>query len=65
MAAYRGLLSTYLRPHARLVGGLSALLLASIAVQVLSPQLLGLFIDGATHGALQRDLLLIAAAWRR
>ncbi len=63
VAAYRGLLSTYLRPHARLVGGLAALLLASIAVQVLSPQLLGVFIDSAMHGGFQPDLLLIAAAF--
>jgi ABC-type multidrug transport system fused ATPase/permease subunit len=63
VAAYRGLLSTYLRPHARLVGGLAALLLANIAVQVLSPQLLGMFIDSALHGGLQRDLLPIAAAF--
>jgi hypothetical protein len=55
VAAYRGLLSTYLRPHARLVGGLAALLRASIAVQV--------FIDSALHGGLQRDLLLIATAF--
>ena len=63
MAAYRGLLTTYLRPHVRLVGGLSGLLLASIAIQVLSPQLLGVFIDSATRGAAQRDLLIIAAAF--
>ncbi len=63
MAAYRGLLSTYLQPHARLVGGLSVLLLASIAVQVLNPQLLGVFIDGAMRGAPQRDLVIIAAAF--
>ena len=61
LAAYRGLLATYLRPHAGLVGWLALLLLANIAVQVLSPQLLGVFIDSAlSSSAAQQELIGVA-----
>jgi ATP-binding cassette, subfamily B, bacterial len=59
LAAYRGLLTTYLRPHAGLLGWLAALLLAGIAVQVASPLLVGRFVDGALGGAPQTTLLVI------
>ena len=59
--AYKQLLTTYLRPHRRLLAWLSALLLLGIAVQVISPQLIGVFVDGAIRGAPQPELLLIAA----
>jgi ATP-binding cassette, subfamily B, bacterial len=63
VSAYRDLLATYLRPQGRLLGLLSALLLAGIAVQVVSPQLIGRFVDGALRGAAQRDLIIIAVAF--
>src|SRR5262245_54848679 len=48
---YRALLSTYLRPQRRRVVLMAALLLASIALQALAPQLLRRFIDRLTGGA--------------
>ena len=45
LAAYRGLLTTYLSPHGGLLAWLAALLLAGIAVQVASPLLVGRFVD--------------------
>src|ERR671923_2508547 len=60
LAAYGQLLEVYLRPHRRGLVWLALLLLAGIAVQVASPQLLGAFIDTAAHGAGRDDLARIA-----
>lgn len=59
LGAYRSLLLTYLRPHGDLLGWLSTLLLAGIAVQLASPLLVGRFVDGALSGAPQDTLLAI------
>lgn len=58
-AAYRSPLTTYLRPHARLLWWLVALLLAGIVVQIASPLLIGRFVDEALGGAPQSMLLVI------
>jgi ABC-type multidrug transport system fused ATPase/permease subunit len=42
------LLTTYLRPHRRVVGWLAAALFATIALQVVTPQVIRVFIDRAT-----------------
>lgn len=54
------LLVTYLRPHGRLLTWLAALLLLGIGVQVVSPQLIGAFVDNAMHGAPLNDLIALA-----
>jgi ABC-type multidrug transport system fused ATPase/permease subunit len=48
---WRRLLTTYLRPHRRLVVQLAAALLGSIALQVATPQVVRAFIDRATAPA--------------
>jgi ATP-binding cassette subfamily B protein len=63
LSAYRGLLETYLWPHRALLAWLTLLLLASIAVQVASPQLLGVFIDTALHGAPLQQLIVLAVVF--
>jgi ABC-type multidrug transport system fused ATPase/permease subunit len=45
---WRGLVETYLRPHRRLVALLAAVLLATITLQIGTPQVVRLFIDRAT-----------------
>jgi len=45
---WRALLETYLRPHRKRVALLASFLLATIAMQVLTPQLVRIFIDRAT-----------------
>ena len=59
LAGYRSLLTTYLRPDARLLWRLVALLLAGIVVQIASPLLVGRFFDEALGGAPQSMLLVI------
>ena len=54
------LLVTYLRPHGRLLIWLAALLLLGIGVQVISPHLIGVFVDDAMHGAPLNDLIALA-----
>ncbi|MSP14600.1 MAG: ABC transporter ATP-binding protein [Chloroflexi bacterium] len=51
------LLIQYLKPHWRRVLALSLLLLGSIALQLLNPQILRYFIDAATSGSTQ-DVLI-------
>ena len=48
-AQYRSLLATYLKPQGRRVGALAALLLGSIALQLINPQILRAFIDAVTN----------------
>lgn len=58
---YYQLLATYLRPHRRRVVMLSALLLVSIGLQLLNPQLLRYFIDTAQNPASPLEALFVAA----
>jgi ABC-type multidrug transport system fused ATPase/permease subunit len=53
---YAALLRTYARPHWRKVLLLATLLLSSIALQLVSPQVLRTFIDAATTGAGEETL---------
>ncbi len=54
------LLARYLRPQRSRVVLLSVLLLGSIGLQLLNPQILRGFIDSATHGGSNRTLMLAA-----
>lgn len=47
---YRDLLATYLKPQKGTVALLAILLLGSIALQLINPQILGRFIDATTSG---------------
>jgi ABC-type multidrug transport system fused ATPase/permease subunit len=60
---YAALLATYLRPLRARVLLMTALLLASIALELVGPQALRAFIDLARGGANARALTLIAAAF--
>jgi ATP-binding cassette, subfamily B, bacterial len=57
---YRSLLALYLRPQWRRALLLAVLLLSSIALQLISPQILRTFIDTATSGGAARTLTGIA-----
>jgi ABC-type multidrug transport system fused ATPase/permease subunit len=57
---YWSLFAAYLRPHARQVALLAMLLLASIALQLLQPQIMRHFIDAARAGAPSATLLRVA-----
>lgn len=61
MSSYLKLLITYLRPQLRRVLLLAALLLGSIMLQLLGPQLVARFIDRATGGE-PMSMVLAAAA---
>ena len=54
---YRAFLVRYLRPHRPRVALLAALLLSSIGLQLLNPQILRYFIDTAAAGGVVRALL--------
>ena len=56
---YRALLKTYLRPQWTKVALMGLLLLISIALQLINPQLLSSFIDIAIHGGSYDTLLAI------
>ncbi|HEU5317579.1 MAG TPA: ABC transporter ATP-binding protein [Chloroflexota bacterium] len=57
------LFSRYLRPHARSVGLLAALLLASIVLQLAFPQILSRFVDAAREGAALESLAAIGGLY--
>ena len=57
------MLRYYLRPYRGRVLLLTVLLLASIGLQLLAPQLLGRFVDAAAAGRATRGLTLTAAAF--
>src|SRR5436305_4834703 len=63
LAEYRGLLGTYLRPQRGRVALLGALLLGSIGLQLLNPQIIRYFIDTAQGGDPRGTLVLAAAAF--
>jgi ABC-type multidrug transport system fused ATPase/permease subunit len=48
--SYRDLLVTYLKPQWQRAGLMAVLLLASIGLQLVNPQILRSFIDAATSG---------------
>jgi ABC-type multidrug transport system fused ATPase/permease subunit len=58
LQTYTQLLSTYLGPQRRRVALLAILLLGSIGLQLLNPQIIRVFIDRAQAGAAERGLLL-------
>jgi len=60
---YGILLSSYLQPQKRRVGAMAIALLTTIALQILNPQLLGLFIDTATTGGAPQTLVTFAAVF--
>ncbi len=62
-ASYRGLLGTYLRPQRGRVAWLAALLVGSIGLQLLNPQILRTFIDATQTGGATETLLLAALAF--
>lgn len=57
---YRTLLSIYLKPQWLRIGGIAFLLVGSVLLQLLSPQLLGSFIDSAQAGVTLATLTHIA-----
>lgn len=57
---YRHLLATYLAPQGRLVALLALLLCGDIALQLVNPQLLRIFIDTITSTGVQTSVLGIA-----
>src|SRR5579859_1446859 len=57
---YRDLLLTYLKPQRAGVGLLAALLLGSITLQLISPQILRGFIDATKSGGTPRRLTAVA-----
>ena len=61
--AYFRLFSSYLRPHRPRAVVLAAILLATIALQLVNPQLIKQFIDGATGGEPASELIPIAIAF--
>jgi len=62
-AQYRTLLATYLRPQVGRVTLLAVLLLGSIGLQLLNPQILRTFIDAATGQAKGINLTVVAAVF--
>jgi ABC-type multidrug transport system fused ATPase/permease subunit len=62
-ANYRRLLSTYLRPQRGRVVGLAALLIGSIGLQLLNPQIIRTFIDATQTPGAGETLLLAALAF--
>jgi ATP-binding cassette subfamily B protein len=61
--AYFRLLTDYLRPHRARVVLLGAVLFVSIGLQLLNPQLIKRFIDGAVAGRSASDLVPIAVVY--
>jgi ATP-binding cassette, subfamily B, bacterial len=57
---YWQLLARYLRPEWPRVALLAVLLLGALALQVIAPLVAGRFLDRATAGATQRELVLLA-----
>jgi ATP-binding cassette subfamily B protein len=61
--AYFRLLTDYLRPHRARVALLGAVLFTSIGLQLINPQLIKRFIDGAIAGRSASDLIPIAIVY--
>lgn len=59
--SYKALLLTYLRPQRRRVIVMTLLLLTSIGLQLLNPQILRYFVDTFTSGGAQLNLVLAGA----
>ncbi len=60
LTQYRGLLGVYLKPQRNGVVLLAVLVLGSIGLQLLNPQIIRYFIDTAQSGGAQRELLIAA-----
>ncbi|MGZ3637375.1 MAG: ABC transporter ATP-binding protein [Ktedonobacterales bacterium] len=60
LTRYWRLLSRYLRPQRARMGLLAVILFGTIAVQVAAPLVASRFIDQATSGGSQRDLIVLA-----
>ncbi|HMQ30820.1 MAG TPA: ABC transporter ATP-binding protein [Chloroflexaceae bacterium] len=60
LTQYYTLLRRYLAPQRGVVAGLAVLLLASMALQLAGPQVIRAFIDSATGGASQGELVRLA-----
>jgi ATP-binding cassette, subfamily B, bacterial len=63
LTQYGGLLGAYLKPQRSGVALLAALVLGSIGLQLLNPQIIRYFIDTAQSGGAQRDLLIAAVVF--
>ncbi|MEO6457373.1 MAG: ABC transporter ATP-binding protein [Chloroflexia bacterium] len=63
MAEYRNLLGTYLRPQRVRVTALASLLIATIGLQLLNPQIIRTFIDTTQAGDTGNTLIFAAAAF--
>jgi ATP-binding cassette, subfamily B, bacterial len=63
LTQYGGLLGAYLKPQRSGVVLLAALVLGSIGLQLLNPQIIRYFIDTAQSGGAQRDLLIAAVVF--
>src|SRR5215203_473925 len=63
MAEYRNLLGTYLRPQRVRVVALAFLLITTISLQLLNPQIIRTFIDTTQSGEAGNTLLFAAAAF--
>lgn len=61
MRRYASLMLAYLAPQRRRMVALGALLLGSIGLQLVNPQVLRVFLDAATSGGSARSLALAAA----
>jgi len=60
IAQYAAILRDYLAPQRARVAGLSALLIASVGLQLAGPQIIRAFIDRASAGAPMGDLAQLA-----
>jgi ATP-binding cassette subfamily B protein len=60
---YWRLLAAYLSPHRGRLAALALLIVCGIGLQIVGPQLIGRFIDGATSGGAQNALLWLAVAY--
>src|SRR6476619_2582531 len=63
MAEYSNLLGTYLRPQRARVAALAILLITTIGLQLLNPQIIRTFIDTTQAGGAGGTLWLAAAAF--
>ncbi len=61
LSSYRALLIRYLRPQAAKVVVLAGLLMGSIALELVNPQIVRLFIDAATTHDTRTNLTVAAA----
>src|SRR5437764_14764322 len=63
MADWLGLVRAYLRPHRKVVAVLGAVMFVSIGLQVVTPQLVRVFIDRATSSKTAHSLIFLAVLY--